>query len=144
MNGEKDFYDSFDNYWGKEKQESEPVQYDSRPTKFRTLYMITIVQIILIIIGVIAALFKATALAQISILATLVAGIAYLVVVMMLREYNDLFKTAGWFYLSKTLIDFFNDNFKNGPFYNIIEVAVAALNILYITKFCDACALLLK
>ena len=144
MTDSNDFYNSFDNYWGKEKQEPEPVQFDSGPTKFRTLYMIVIAEIILVAGGIIGALLEAYTLVQISSLAMLVAGIAYLVVVLKLREYNDLFRVAGLYYLSKTLIDFFNNNFNVEPFHNLLEILVAVLGVLYIVKFCDGCVQLLK
>ena len=114
------------------------------PTKFRTLCIIEIVQLILAVLAVIGGLIGADFLAILCVLVSLAAAIIYLVVVMGLKEYNDLFRTAGLFYISKEILNFISGMFIPEPLKTILGIVTVILNIMYILKFCEACVELLK
>ncbi len=114
------------------------------PTKFRTLCIIEIVQLILAVLAVIGGLIGADFLAILCVLVSLAAAIIYLVVVMGLKEYNDLFRTAGWFYLSKEILNFITELYSLGLVKDIFGIIAVILNIMYILKFCKACEELLE
>ena len=114
------------------------------PTKFRTLCIIEIVQLILAVLAVIGGLIGADFLAILCVLVSLAAAIIYLVVVMGLKEYNDLFRTAGLFYISKEILNFISGMFIPEPLKTILGIVTVILNIMYILKFCKACEELLE
>ena len=144
MNGEKDFYDSFGDNWGKSDSTRERRPW--APTKFRTLYLIEIVQVILtVLIALIGLVGKVVFLFIMPYFwASFAMAIIYLVVVMGLKEYNDLFRTAGLFYISKEILNFISGMFIPEPLKTILGIVTVILNIMYILKFCEACVELLK
>lgn len=142
MNEEKNIYDSFDNNWGQSNNSDGGLS--GTPTKFRTLYIIEIFELILAVFLLFAGILKSVPLTTVFVLAEFAVGIVYLVVVLGLKEYNDLFRVAGLFYLSKEILNFINSMFLNGFLELLLVIASAVLNILYILKFCDACVELLR
>ncbi|MCR5721280.1 MAG: hypothetical protein K6G72_02890 [Lachnospiraceae bacterium] len=144
MNGEKDFYDSFGDNCGKSDSSRERRPW--APTKFRTLYLIEIVQVILTVLIALSGLVGKVVFLFIMpyFWASLAMAIIYLVVVMGLKEYNDLFRTAGLFYISKEILNFISGMFIPEPLKTILGIVTVILSIMYILKFCEACVELLK
>ena len=138
MDGEKDFYDSFDNTWGNREKSSNAVKLEGKPTKFRTLFIVGVIQFVISCLAMFGKRFGLISLWRYGTIAEILISLVGVAVILSLGEYDKLFKEAGLYKFGVIVIDVIKEMLVPGGLSTVISLLGSVFGLLTLFRFCEA------